>query len=428
MRFVAPFFLPILLFVLALVARSQGLARDCGSSEEECMGVKECPEWSTRIEEGLTVSQRKRLSKAICGFQGSEPKVCCKSADISIRSVGKPDFLDESEEEFEESSSEDYSCGEIFATAVRVADGEDSPGPGAWPWMARLIYEENKIRPTATFCGGALVTRRHVVTAAHCARTDGLGEPVRVVLGELDLTNEYDCLVTEDECGGNGTEGQECYERVDCADPAKTYKVEEVTLSPDYDSEGGGFNPRTFAVNDVAVIKLVEDVLLSTFIQPICLPTPGNDDGARMSLAGWGNIAKGPKPVVSAATLQVLDRLIEIPLKDNDAEDGFGCKTLLDISLKDHQMCISREDHIKGNSCRGDSGGPVSRLRKKVGKDEERWQLAGVISFGFGNCGSRSPLVVTRIQDPSILDWIKEVVGEALPKSKTNIVDEGLVW
>ena len=76
MRFVAPWFLPILLFVLALVARSQGLARDCGSSEEECMGVKECPEWSTRIEEGLTVSQRKRLSKAICGFQGSEPKVC----------------------------------------------------------------------------------------------------------------------------------------------------------------------------------------------------------------------------------------------------------------------------------------------------------------------------------------------------------------
>ena len=155
------------------------------------------------------------------------------------------------------------------------------------------------------------------------------------------------------------------------------------------------------------------------------MPSPGDDDGARMVLVGWGNIAKGPNPVESAAILKELDRLIEIPLKDSDTEDGFGCKTLLDIDLEDHQMCISREENMKGNSCRGDSGGPVSRLRKKA---EERWQLAGVISFGFGHCGSRSPLVVTRIQDSTILDWIKEVVGEELPRSKTNIVDKSRVW
>ena len=413
MRFITPWILPILLSALTLV-QSQGLRGDCGSSEQ-CIAAKECPEWSSRIEEGLTASQKKRFNKAICGFQATEPKVCCTSIDIDIRSV-----FDEPVEEADE-----YSCGVIYATAVRVAGGQDSPGPGAWPWMARLIYKENSIRPGATFCGGALVTRRHVVTAAHCIRTEGLGEPVEVVLGEVDLANEYDCLVTEDNCGGNGTEGVQCYKKVDCADPAQIHKVKEVTVAPDYDSEGGGFRPRAFAIDDVAVIELIEDVQLSSFIQPICLPAPGDVDDARMSLAGWGNTAEGSKPVESAAILQELDNLIEIPMNDSDAEDGFGCKTLLDLKLKENQMCISRKENTKGNSCRGDSGGPVARLR---GNARGRWELAGVISFGFGRCGSGSPLVVTRIQDPIILDWIKQVAGEELPSDKTNIADEGLLW
>ena len=411
MGFITPgLFLPILLFVPALVQSQRGR---CGSLEQ-CIAVKECFEWSSRIEEGLTVNQKKKFSNAICGFEASEPKVCCKPQDVTIRPVSKPVELE----------VEENSCGVKFETADRVADGEDSPGPGAWPWMARLIYKENSIRQTATFCGGALITRRHVVTAAHCARTEGLGDPVEVVLGEHDLTNEYDCLVTADYCGANGTEGRQCYEKVECGDRAKTYKVKEVTLAPGYDSEGGGVKPRTFAINDVAVIKLTEDVLFSSFIQPICLPSPGDNDGSRMALAGWGNTADGPNPIVSAAILQELNQLKEIPLRDRDTEDGFGCETLLNLNLKESQMCISREEDMKGNSCRGDSGGPVSRRRGNAG-----WELAGVISFGFGHCGSKSPLVVTRIQDPSILDWIKEVAGEELPSlSRTSIPDEDLVW
>ena len=86
-------------------------------------------------------------------------------------------------------------------------------------------------------------------------------------------------------------------------------------------------------------------------------------------------------------------------------------------------MCVTREKK-RGNSCRGDSGGPVVRLR---GKARGRWELAGVISFGFGHCGSTSPLVVTRIQDRKIVTWIETVIGE-LPDSQTNVANEGLVW
>ena len=407
-------FFPILIFVL-LLGQSQALRRECAKFEE-CTDISKCPEWSSKVLSSLTVRQRNKLAQSICGFNEGKPMVCCSLKELDIRSVlsGSAPV------------SED-GCGFIFATADRVASGNDAPHPGAWPWMARLIYKENLIRPKATFCGGALITRRHVVTAAHCAETSGLGEPVEVVLGELDLRNEYDCLITEDDCGGNGTEGLQCYNEVFCADRAKKYKVKRTTLNPDYNSEGGGTGPRTFAINDVAIIELVEDVNLTNLIQPICLPDPDERDTspARMALAGWGNTAEDPKLVVSAEILQQLNGLIEIPLKDSDAKDGFGCKTLLDLDLLSSQMCVTREKE-RGNSCRGDSGGPVARLR---GNARGGWELAGVISFGFGHCGSTSPLVVTRIQDQKIVTWIKMVIGGLeLPNSQANVANEGLVW
>ena len=425
MSFFSLWFLPTLVSVLV---ESQRVIRDCGS--DQCVNIKECPKWRSRIAEvgsvisGLTVNQRNEFSKSICGFQAKEPLVCCVSQDVNILSFNNR----QPQSRLPLKEADEEPCGVIVETAERVANGENSAGPGAWPWIARLIYEGNSIQPKATFCSGSLVTQRHVLTAGHCARTEGLGEPVEVVLGELDLTNEYDCLVTEDNCGGNGTEGRQCYEDVYCADSAKRYKVKEITISPNFNSEGG-IHPRTFVINDIAVIELTEHVLFTGFIQPICLPSPGEKDnsGTRMALAGWGNIAEGRRPVVSAAILQELDKLIEIPLEDSEAEDGFGCKTLLDLDLRDNQMCLSREEGSKGNSCRGDSGGPVARLRRT---NRGRWELAGIISFGFGHCGSRSPLVATRMEDQSILDWVKEVIGrKELPSNRTKgIPHEDLVW
>ena len=84
-------------------------------------------------------------------------------------------------------------------------------------------------------------------------------------------------------------------------------------------------------------------------------------------------------------------------------------------NLRSQNMCVWKPNS-GANGCQGDSGGPVSELIRKDVYDKGFWELAGVVSFGvLPACGSNTPLILTRMADPSILNWVKETVGGALP-------------
>ena len=78
-------------------------------------------------------------------------------------------------------------------------------------------------------------------------------------------------------------------------------------------------------------------------------------------------------------------------------------------------MCVWKPGS-RSNGCQGDSGGPVAELIRERVYDKGSWNLAGVVSFGVTSaCASNTPLVLTRVSEPSILNWIKETVGKDLP-------------
>ena len=77
-------------------------------------------------------------------------------------------------------------CKSMILTPVSRIVGGQPAAQHAWPWQVGLVSRQKTTSPntTAPFCGGSLVSRAAVVTAAHCEQRVAR---FLVVVGDHDL-------------------------------------------------------------------------------------------------------------------------------------------------------------------------------------------------------------------------------------------------
>jgi len=265
-------------------------------------------------------------------------------------------------------------CGISVRELPKVVGGREAP-VSAFPWQAAIGYRDDRTGEIKYLCGGTLISRRHILTAAHCVVGDNL-ETVR--LGEHDLASNEDS-----------------------AHPEEYQVVERIMHS--------GYSPRSFS-NDIALLALDRDVEYREDVAPICLPLLSavvesrRFVGTTPFVAGWGATRfRGPTSnTLQYAGLQVM----------SNKECGRRFGDFRGVEITESKLCTF-DLSLTRDACQGDSGGPlmgvVGAPGDGTGLDRARWFQIGIVSFGY-KCADRFPGVYTRVSQYS--GWIRDNLNE----------------
>ncbi|XP_054684515.1 transmembrane protease serine 2 [Grus americana] len=221
--------------------------------------------------------------------------------------------------------------------------------PGQWPWQVSLHVQGTHV------CGGSIITRQWIVTAAHCVE-GRFSDPYswRVYAGIL---NQNEMLLR------NG------------------YRVQQIISHPDYDADSKD--------NDVALMKLETPLSFTDTVRPVCLPNPGMmfQPNQQCWISGWGAEYQG------GTTSNNLNYVM-VPLIEHSR-----CNSIYIYNgmILPTMICAG---YLGGgiDSCQGDSGGPLVTNKSSV------WWLVGDTSWGTGCASPNRPGVYGNMT--VFTDWI----------------------
>ncbi|XP_067237782.1 trypsin-3-like [Chanodichthys erythropterus] len=247
-------------------------------------------------------------------------------------------------------------CGQAPLN-TKIVGGQNA-NKGSWPWQASL----HRISSGSHFCGGSLITKDWVLSAAHCFESIAASN-IKIYLGR------------QQQLGLNPNE--------------ISRTVTQVIPHPSYSTSTQN--------NDIALLQLSSPVTFTDYIRPVCLAAAGSafGGGTKSWITGWGKLNSGDTSLPN--TLQE----VQIPIVNNSV-----CKTVYGSIITSNMLCAGVNEGGK-DSCQGDSGGPM------VNKNDSLWVQSGIVSFGR-DCGlPKFPGVYTRVSEYQ--SWINSKISSNQP-------------
>ncbi|CAK1589513.1 unnamed protein product [Parnassius mnemosyne] len=257
--------------------------------------------------------------------------------------------------------NDESACGKDFSNNNRIIGG-GAAAIDEYPWLVLLEYENGD-----TLCGGSLITKKFILTAAHCIKRSS--EPKFARLAEYN-TSSYPTDYVETDGGG--------LDEI----TVEIIPIEKNLAHPNY--------TRLYVHHDIGLSKLKRDAVLGDFIRLICLPTQDFRKDFKgevnFTVAGWGSDGK------KFSDVKKYVKVPYVPTKECRASFTFN-------SIIESQICAGGRENE--DSCSGDSGGPL------MYEHGDTYIAIGIVSYGLGRCGTdNTPAIYTYVY--SYLDWLKD--------------------
>lgn len=264
-----------------------------------------------------------------------------------------------------------------------VVMGQQTIYPGQIPWQALLSTNVTANgQEIGDFCGGTIISPWHILTAGHCIK---IGQHQEIQLGRDLKPEEIEVKL------GHTTRPYDIL--------GKSYRVKRIYVHQEFDNES--------LTNDIALIALTHRIDISNYINPVCLPKSSFTealigDQKEMTVSGFGvtyNKTLGtwrqPNHLLMASSIKMMSVYSCIPGKYEKlaAFPGHFCAG--------SGKTFSQTRTYSADSCRGDSGGPLTFKDPLNG----RFQLVGLVSWGPRMCGTEKGSTYVNVSH--YLSWIR---------------------
>lgn len=266
-------------------------------------------------------------------------------------------------------------CGrqQVGYREPRIVGGNNTY-EGEFPWAVSIQRYGNH------HCGGVIVGKRWILTAAHCVRSQQVSNLI-VRTGGHTLTRSNNNINSHLE---------------------RDYLVEQIIMHNDfsrYDNLTASQMKSSVNINnaDIALLRLKHDIHWNELAWPVCFPNreAGNFSGHDATVIGWGKLNEKSEDFSNEL------QKVKLTIIDNKVCQNWFRQAGREMPIDDRIICAGFKNGGK-DACHGDSGGPL------LSKIDGHYVVVGVVSTGIGCARPLLPGLYSRVS--SYIGWIERYV------------------